>query len=528
MTQLLDPRAGGPARPAAGARRRRAARAFNAAGVIEAPDAHAARRRSALAGEPDNGRAGAGPDLRSVRHGSVCLDLATWRTRPVGRRLAWPAAGGVVRCGWRPAAGRRRSRCCAGRADGRVCSTSTATGARRSRCATTWWAPPRRPALDEGRRRGADRSSREGYDEQRAAARARSPSATTVLTGGPGTGKTTTVAGLLALRRPVRARPARAAHRAGRADRQGRARLQEAVEAEVADLPDATGRWPRPRGHPAPAAGLAAGHRVAVPAPPPQPAATRRRGRRRGVDGLADDDGPAARGGAARLPADPGRRPEPARVGRGRCGARRPGRRRPGDDRSASPPCDVAPVRRVDRPRWPRRSAPATPTRGGLLEPAASTSSCSTPTTPPPAPRAGRAARRRLPASGRGGDADRALQCSTSTGCCAPTATDLTACGTGTPRSSAGSPRTPGCRSGRLVRRPSAAGDRQRLRARLFNGDTGVVVRPPAGGPARRSRAAIAGPSGRATSPPPGSPQVETMHAMTVHKSQGSQADEVV
>ena len=57
-----------------------------------------------------------------------------------------------------------------------------------------------------------------------------------------------------------------------------------------------------------------------------QPAAVRRGRRRRELDGVADDDGPAARGAAADDPAGAGRRPGPAGVGGGRCGARRPGR----------------------------------------------------------------------------------------------------------------------------------------------------------------------------------------------------------
>ena len=76
----------------------------------------------------------------------------------------------------------------------------------------------------------------EGYDEQRAAARVALSQSTTVLTGGPGTGKTTTVAALLALLAEQagerRLRIALAAP-TGKAA----ARLQEAVETEVKDLP---------------------------------------------------------------------------------------------------------------------------------------------------------------------------------------------------------------------------------------------------------------------------------------------------
>jgi exodeoxyribonuclease V alpha subunit len=56
----------------------------------------------------------------------------------------------------------------------------------------------------------------------------------------------------------------------------------------------------------------------------------------------------------------------------------------------------------------------------------------------------------------------------------------------------------------------------------LFNGDTGVVVATPDG-----VRAAIATPGGARDLATSRLTDVETMHAMTVHKSQGSQAAEV-
>jgi exodeoxyribonuclease V alpha subunit len=62
----------------------------------------------------------------------------------------------------------------------------------------------------------------------------------------------------------------------------------------------------------------------------------------------------------------------------------------------------------------------------------------------------------------------------------------------------------------------------------VYNGDTGVAVRPPAGAPGRGLRAAVAGSSGRLDVATSRLGEVETMHALTIHKSQGSQADEVV
>ena len=62
----------------------------------------------------------------------------------------------------------------------------------------------------------------------------------------------------------------------------------------------------------------------------------------------------------------------------------------------------------------------------------------------------------------------------------------------------------------------------------IYNGDTGVAVRPPASSAGRALRAAVAGSSGRLDLATSRLAQVETMHAMTIHKSQGSQAEEVV
>jgi exodeoxyribonuclease V alpha subunit len=57
----------------------------------------------------------------------------------------------------------------------------------------------------------------------------------------------------------------------------------------------------------------------------------------------------------------------------------------------------------------------------------------------------------------------------------------------------------------------------------VYNGETGVVVRMPDG----RVRAVVAGAGGLHDFAPGRLDAVETMHAMTIHKSQGSQADEV-
>ena len=77
-----------------------------------------------------------------------------------------------------------------------------------------------------------------GYEEQREAAEIALSQAVTVLTGGPGTGKTTTVARLLALlaEQAELAGLGAAADRAGGADRQGRGAAAGGGAAEVDKL----------------------------------------------------------------------------------------------------------------------------------------------------------------------------------------------------------------------------------------------------------------------------------------------------
>jgi hypothetical protein len=146
----------------------------------------------------------------------------------------------------------------------------------------------------------------------------------TVLAGGPGTGKTPTVAKLLTLLLDLPApRPPRGG--AGRPHREG------GGAAAGGRRPRPPGAAPQPRRrrhHPAPPAGLAA-RRAHLPVRPRPPAAVRRRGGRRDVDGVAHPYGPGARRAAPRRPAGARGRPRPARVGGGRvpCWATSPGPR---------------------------------------------------------------------------------------------------------------------------------------------------------------------------------------------------------
>jgi exodeoxyribonuclease V alpha subunit len=206
--------------------------AFNAAGLLEAADVHVARRLCSVVGEADETVALAlGVAVRAVRHGSVCVDLAALAASLPD--LPWPppagwldrvaasavAAASVVRVEhdllyldryWRE--------------EGQVRDDLIARAAH----------PP--PVVDAGMLDAASQRifPDDGYAEQGAAARAAATQWTTVLTGGPGTGKTTTVAGLLALLAEQSATPLRIALTAptGKAA----ARLQEAVATATAGL----------------------------------------------------------------------------------------------------------------------------------------------------------------------------------------------------------------------------------------------------------------------------------------------------
>lgn len=241
MTDLLDPYDARLATAATGL-----LRAFNRAGVVEASDVHVATRLTELAGEDDPRVALAvALAVRAVRQGSVCVDLATVATdlapEPDVDILPWPdpspwldtvaasplAEQGVVRVEYGLLYLDRYHR-----QEVQVLEDLATRAAQDP------------PAVDEDQLAAALARvfPGDGYDEQRAAARQAAGQWTTVLTGGPGTGKTTTVAGLLALV----ADQARAATAAtGRAPSialtaptgKAAARLQESVTAELGRMP---------------------------------------------------------------------------------------------------------------------------------------------------------------------------------------------------------------------------------------------------------------------------------------------------
>ena len=209
-------------------------REFNDAGAIESADVLVAARLAELAGEPDERVALAVAFVvRALRGGSVCVDLSAIAGQTGAPQLPWPApadwlaavAGSVLL------------------ADPPVLHLDAGL-----LYLDRYWIEERRVAADvtalaaarrSGTRPDIDRLFPAGYAEQRGAAELALTNALTVLTGGPGTGKTTTVARLLALlaeqaeldRRPGSPATLRIALAAptGKAA----ARLLEAVQLEV-------------------------------------------------------------------------------------------------------------------------------------------------------------------------------------------------------------------------------------------------------------------------------------------------------
>jgi exodeoxyribonuclease V alpha subunit len=218
-------------------------RTFNEAGVVEAADVHVARRVTALAEEPDDSVALAvALAVRAVRGGSVCVDLTTIAQDtgldhlPWPETTAWLAALHASPLTGTPAVLRLL--------DDRLLYLDRYWREEEQVCADLLTRPAPVPLSGDeavALEAALDRVFRpEGYDEQRAAARIALSQGTTVLTGGPGTGKTTTVAALLALLAEQAQHTGGARPRIALAAPTGKAaaRLQQAVEEEVRRLPE--------------------------------------------------------------------------------------------------------------------------------------------------------------------------------------------------------------------------------------------------------------------------------------------------
>ena len=202
-------------------------RTFTDAEVLESSDVHVAQRLTALAKEPDETVALAvALAVRALRNGSVCVDLRSVEQQVGVEGLPWPdidawltAIEASTLAGTPPAV----------RVEGDLLYLDR------------YWLEEQQVADDvhtmiavkpEKVSPDIDRLFPAGFEEQRSAAKIALSQGLTVLTGGPGTGKTTTVARLLALLAGgTRLRIALAAP-TGKAA----ARLQEAVRLEVGKL----------------------------------------------------------------------------------------------------------------------------------------------------------------------------------------------------------------------------------------------------------------------------------------------------
>ncbi|WP_423464316.1 exodeoxyribonuclease V subunit alpha [Promicromonospora sp. MS192] len=227
-------------------------RTFNDAGVLTAADVHVARRTADAAGEDDETvRLAVALAVRAVRQGSVCVDLGGFDdggvpdSASVGAGaddtpLPWPAADGWLdRVAASPLAERSVVRADLGllyldrywREERQVRDDLVARLASPA------------PAVDDALLE--DSAARlfpgDAYAEQRAAALSTARRLTTVLTGGPGRGKTTTVAGLLALLAEQAEHAGRRRLRIALAAPTGKAatRLQEAVTDSLGAPPEA-------------------------------------------------------------------------------------------------------------------------------------------------------------------------------------------------------------------------------------------------------------------------------------------------
>lgn len=173
---------------------------YNTAGVLEAADVHVATRLGVLGGESaEEVLLAVALAVRAARLGAVCVDLDQIADQPVETEvpLPWPAPAD-----WRPAV---------------AASALTAAGVLRLEDSLLYldrhWREEQQVCADLVARLGrrapdieelplaasTERLFGAGWEEQREAAVTATRQWTTVLTGGPGTGKTASVARMLAL-----------------------------------------------------------------------------------------------------------------------------------------------------------------------------------------------------------------------------------------------------------------------------------------------------------------------------------------
>ncbi|RNL60597.1 exodeoxyribonuclease V subunit alpha [Nocardioides marmoriginsengisoli] len=212
---------------------------FNRAGVLEASDVHVAVRLGALGDEADETvLLAVALAVRAARLGAVCVDLSAAPDQPLELldEVTWPDPAG-----WRDAVAASPLTARGvlrhegdllyldrhWREERQVCDDLLARLARRA------------PEVDEAVLAAAvPRLFPDGWDQQRDAALAAARRWTTVLTGGPGTGKTASVARMVALIAEQLELDADRAPRIALAAPTGKAaaRLQESVAREAAGL----------------------------------------------------------------------------------------------------------------------------------------------------------------------------------------------------------------------------------------------------------------------------------------------------
>lgn len=203
---------------------------FNEAAVIDAADVLVAQRLSALAKEDDERvMLALALVVRGLRAGSVCLDLRSVEAQVDVADLPWPSVDGWLAAVW-------------------ASPLLEAHVLRRQEhllYLDRYWREEEQVADDLRAMvsRGAVVSAADverlfpvGYEEQRDAAEIALSQRVTVLTGGPGTGKTTTVARLLALFAGQAASGARLRIALAAPTGKAAARLQQAVRQEIDKL----------------------------------------------------------------------------------------------------------------------------------------------------------------------------------------------------------------------------------------------------------------------------------------------------
>ena len=207
---------------------------FNEAGVLDVSDVRVADRICALGKEPDERVALAVALLvRGLRSGSVCIELATIASAVGVEEAPWPEPEG-----WLAAV---RASTLLGEPpvlhlyDDRLLYLDRYWREEKQVCDDLLALRVSKPTVEMP---VSERLFPAGFEEQREAAEIALAQAVTVLTGGPGTGKTTTVARLLALLAEQAELAGASRPRIALAAPTGKAaaRLQEAVQHEVAKL----------------------------------------------------------------------------------------------------------------------------------------------------------------------------------------------------------------------------------------------------------------------------------------------------